>query len=90
MMAMKMMMMMMMMILHKTFSEECLPDCTPGLSIMGRVRGKGDHLTASPALKCFNFFSLEPVFWMVNNYTSQELRMLSPWLFEVTVIDIIS
>ena len=57
MMAMKMgMMMMMMTSLHKTFSEECLPDCTPGLSIMGRVRGKGDHLTASPALKCFNFF----------------------------------
>ena len=84
-------MMMMMMILHKnkTFSEECLPDCTPGLSIMGRVRGKGDHLTASPALKCFIFVLTGTHFWMVNNYTSQELRILSPWLFEVTVIDII-
>ena len=66
MMAMKMGMMMMTS-LHKTFSEECLPDCTPGLSIMGRVRGKGDHLTASPALKCFNFVFTGTCFWMVNN-----------------------
>ena len=70
MMAMKMgmmMMMMMMMILHKTFSEECLPDCTPGLSIMGRARGKGDHLTASPALKYFNFVFTETLIRMMNN-----------------------
>ena len=66
MMAMKMGMMMMTS-LHKTFSEECLPDCTPGLSIMGRARGKGDHLTASPALKCFNFVLTGTHFWIVNN-----------------------
>ena len=53
---------MMMMILCRSFSEECLPDCTPGLSIMGRARVKGDHLTASPALKCFNFVFTETHF----------------------------
>ena len=61
--------MMMTMSLCRSFSEECLPDCTPGLSIMGRARGKGDHVTALPALKCFNFVftgTIRPV-RMVNN-----------------------